>query len=123
MQRVIDAENSDLFDVLAYVAFALPTQTRSERAAHAQAMVSSEYGYKQQAFIEFVLAQYVAQGVDELAPEKLTPLLRLRYHNALADAAADLGPADQIRKTFVGFQRLLYRGDSTGTTSRSTATD
>lgn len=108
MQRVIDAANSDLFDVLAYVAFALPTQTRADRAAHAKALASGQYGYKQQAFIEFVLGQYVNQGVDELAPEKLTPLLRLRYHNALADAAADLGPPEQIRNTFVGFQRLLY---------------
>lgn len=57
-----------------------------------------------------MLGQYVAQGVDELAPEKLTPLLRLRYNNALADAATDLGPPDQIRSTFVGFQRLLYEG-------------
>lgn len=28
MQRIIDAENSDLFDVLAHMAFALPTVTR-----------------------------------------------------------------------------------------------
>jgi type I restriction enzyme R subunit len=35
--------------------------------------------------------------------------LRLRYNNALADAAADLGPPEQIRSTFVGFQRLLYQ--------------
>lgn len=34
MQRVMAAENSDLFDVLAYVAFALPPQTRlSPRSA------------------------------------------------------------------------------------------
>ena len=109
MQRVINAENSDLYDVLTYVAFARPTQTRAYRAATAKAQASGLYGYKQQAFIEFVLAQYVSQGVDELAPEKLTPLLRLRYNNALADAATDLGPPDQIRSTFVGFQRLLYQ--------------
>jgi type I restriction enzyme R subunit len=66
------------------------------------------YGYKQQAFIEFVLAQYVNLGVDELATEKLTPMLKLRYNNALADAAADLGPAEHIRRTFVEFQRYLY---------------
>jgi type I restriction enzyme R subunit len=108
MQRVINAEKSDLFDVLAYVAFALPTHTRSERASQAKARASGTYGFKQQAFIEFVLGQYVSQGVDELAPEKLTPLLRLRYHNALADAATDLGSPEQIRSTFVGFQRLLY---------------
>lgn len=109
MQRVIDAEKSDLFDVLAYVAFALPTHTRAERAAFAKAKAAGTYGFKQQAFIDFVLGQYVAQGVDELAPEKLTPLLRLRYNNALADAATDLGPPDQIRSTFVSFQRLLYQ--------------
>jgi type I restriction enzyme, R subunit len=108
MQRLVNADNSDLYDVLTYVAFAQPTQTRAERAATAKALASEHYGYKQQAFIEFVLAQYVSQGVDELAPEKLTPLLRLRYHNALADAAIDLGPPDQIRSTFLGFQRLLY---------------
>jgi type I restriction enzyme R subunit len=108
MQRIIDADNSDLFDVLAYVAFALPTQTRTARASQAKAKASSVYGFKQQAFIEFVLKQYVAQGVDELAPEMLTPLLRLRYNNALADAATDLGSPEQIRSTFLGFQKLLY---------------
>jgi type I restriction enzyme R subunit len=112
MQRVIEAEQSDLFDVLAYVAFALPTQPRSARAAQAQAQAAGQYGYKQQAFIAFVLAQYVSQGVDELAPEKLTPLLRLRYHNALADAATDLGSPEQIRGTFLGFQHLLYAADT-----------
>ena len=112
MQRIIGAEKSDLFDVLAFVAFALPTHTRSERAAQAKARASDSYGFKQQAFIEFVLGQYVSQGVEELAPEKLTPLLRLRYKNALADAATDLGSPDQIRSTFIGFQRLLYEGGS-----------
>ena len=32
-------------------------------------------------------------GVDELDQEKLTPLLRLKYHNSIADAVADLGKA------------------------------
>ena len=68
----------------------------------------SAFLQNQQAFPVFVLDQYVTQGVDELAPEKLTPLLKLRYHNALADAASDLGSPEQIRNTFTGFQRLLY---------------
>jgi hypothetical protein len=33
----------------------------------------------------------VNQGVDELDTEKLSPLLKLRYHNAIADAVKDLG--------------------------------
>jgi len=109
MQKVIEAENSDLFDVLAYVAFALAPYTRAERAAMAKMEVSQHFTDKQQAFVEFVLAHYVKEGVEELDAEKLTPLLRLRYNNAIADAVDDLGSADQIRKVFVGFQRYLYQ--------------
>jgi hypothetical protein len=47
-------------------------------------------------------------SVDELDADKLTPLLKLRYNNALNDAMADLGDAVQVRKAFVGFQRYLY---------------
>lgn len=79
MQRVIDAEKSDLFDVLAYVAYAMPTLTREQRATAAKAEISARFDSKQQAFVDFVLAHYVSVGVEELDQEKLTPLLRLRY--------------------------------------------
>ena len=107
MQKVIEAENSDLFDVLSYVAFAADPVTRADRAAAASAATAAELPDKQQAFVDFVLAQYVKQGVDELDAEKLSPLLRLRYQ-ALSDAFADLGKPDQVRQVFVGFQRHLY---------------
>jgi len=109
MQRIIDAENSDLFDVLAYVAYALPTVTREARVSTAQAAIHSHFTPNQQAFIDFVLAHYVQVGVEELAPDKLTPLLKLKYHNALADAVADLGQPDEIGKVFAGFQQYLYQ--------------
>jgi type I restriction enzyme R subunit len=47
-------------------------------------------------------------GVGELDQEKLTPLLRLKYHNSIADAVADLGRADEIGAIFSGFQKHLY---------------
>jgi type I restriction enzyme R subunit len=109
MQKIIDAEKSDLFDVLAHVAYALPTLTREERAVKAKVEISSHFDTKQQTFLDFVLSQYVKVGVDELAQEKLTPLLKLKYHDALSDAAADLGQPDQIRSVFVGFQKYLYQ--------------
>jgi type I restriction enzyme, R subunit len=107
MQKVIEAENSDLFDVLAYVAFAADPVPRADRAAAASAATAAQLTDKQQAFINFVLAQYVKQGVDELDAEKLSPLLRLRYQ-ALNDAFAELGKPDQVRQVFVGFQQHLY---------------
>ncbi len=107
MQKIIEAEKSDLFDVLAYVAFASEPLSREARAQAARSAGAGELTDKQQAFIDFVLAQYVKQGVDELDQEKLSPLLRLKY-KALNDAFAELGQPDQVRNIFVGFQRHLY---------------
>jgi type I restriction enzyme R subunit len=108
MQQVIDAAKSDLFDVLAHVAYALPPLTREQRAAGAKVLMSSHFSSKQQVFLDFVLSHYVRVGVEELDQDKLTPLLRLKYHNSIADALDDLGRADEIGRVFAGFQRYLY---------------
>lgn len=108
MQRIIGAENSDLFDVLAYVAYALPTQTREERATRAKVVITTRFNSKQQVFLDFVLSHYVSEGVEELAKEKLTPLLLLKYRGSIADALAELGNAREVGEVFAGFQRFLY---------------
>ena len=56
-----------------------------------------------------MLAHYVSVGVGELDQEKLTPLLRLKYHDSIADAVADLGRPEEISKSFSGFQKYLYQ--------------
>ena len=109
MQRIIDAEKSDLFDVLAHVAYALPALTREERARKAKIVISTHFNSRQQVFLDFVLSHYVSVGVEELDQEKLTPLLRLKYHDSIADAVADLGKPEEIGKIFVGFQKYLYQ--------------
>ncbi len=108
MQKIIDAENSDLFDVLANVAYARLPVTREVRAASAQMHIETSFNARQRLFLEFVLQHYVSVGVEELDPDKLTPLLRLRYDNSLADAVADLGAPEEIGQVFAGFQRFLY---------------
>jgi type I restriction enzyme, R subunit len=113
MQKIIDAEKSDLFDVLAHVAYAMPTLTREERAARAKVSINTKFSTKQQSFIDFVLAHYVSVGVGELDSEKLTPLLRLKYHNSISDAVADLGKPEEIGLMFAGFQPFLYQEAAT----------
>ncbi|MFZ1816925.1 MAG: type I restriction-modification enzyme R subunit C-terminal domain-containing protein, partial [Nitrospira sp.] len=109
MQKIIDAERSDLFDVLAHVAYALPPLSREDRASKAKVEISHHFNSKQQVFLDFVLSHYVTVGVEELDQEKLTPLLRLKYHNSIADAVADLGKPEEIGQVFAGFQRYLYQ--------------
>jgi type I restriction enzyme R subunit len=90
------------------VAYALPPVTREVRADHARVYINSQFNAKQQAFLDFVLSHYVSVGVEELDQAKLTPLLRLKYHDSIADAVADLGRPDEISSVFAGFQKYLY---------------
>ena len=108
IQKIIDAENSDLFDVLAHVAYALAPLTREERAATARVEISTHFNCKQQGFLDFVLNQYVTGGVEVLGQDKLSPLLKLKY-KAIGDAFDDLGKPEEIGKVFAGFQKYLYQ--------------
>lgn len=107
VRRIIDATSSDLFDVLAYIAFALPAMSRQERVDVSQAKIYQDKTLSQKEFLAFVLDHYIEQGVTELDPEKLPDLLELKY-GSTADAVGVLGKAAEIRATFIGFQEHLY---------------
>ena len=107
ISQIINAVKSDVFDVLAYIAFAMAPITRSERVETRKSNILGHYDPKLQAFVDFVLAQYISQGVGELDQEKLSDLLQLKYRS-VPDAIDQLGDVPAIRDTFVGFQQYLY---------------
>ena len=78
MQALIDAENSDLFDVLEYISFAVKPITRELRVAKAQSNIFKSLRPEQKQFLEFVLSKYIEAGVEELDQEKLPILLTLK---------------------------------------------
>lgn len=107
ISKMINAEQSDVFDVLAYIAFALAPVSRAERVSLRREGILARYDAKLQVFLDFVLAQYVSQGVSELDREKLSALLELKYRS-IPDAIEQLGDVPVIKSTFEGFQRYLY---------------
>jgi type I restriction enzyme, R subunit len=109
IRRMIDAEASDLFDVLRYIAFTKAPLKRAERAEVRRADILGRHDAKQAEFLDFVLAQYVAEGEGELESAKLPNLLGLKYGSP-ADAVSALGRAEDIRSIFRGFQKDLYAG-------------
>jgi type I restriction enzyme R subunit len=112
IQKLIDAEKSDIYDVLANVVYFKIPETREVRAAHAKVFINTHFNLKQKAFLDFVLEHYVSVGVEELDQEKLTPLLRLKYNNSINDAIEDLGKPEEIGKVFAGFQKYLYQAQA-----------
>ncbi len=109
LKRVINAQGCDIFDVLNYVAYSKDVLPRLQRAEQAKIMLH-DYDANQQAFLNFVLDQYVKEGVKELDIDKLGELLKLKY-SAIADAKEVLGDIQEIRENFIGFQEYLYQDD------------
>jgi len=106
LRKLVQGEESDLYDVLSYVAYHTNLVPRLERASKAKLQIM-DYDVKQQEFLNFVLDQYVRDGVNELDDKKLPELLALKY-KAIADAKRELGNIKSIRENFIGFQKNLY---------------
>ena len=106
LRSLLHAEDSDLYDVLAYVGFSTNPVKRSKRAEYAKSQFGV-YESKQRVFLDFVLKQYIESGVNELDDTKLPDLLILKY-NAIADAKRELGDTSSIRNLFIDFQKDLY---------------
>ena len=107
LQEIINAENSDLFDVLEYIFFAIKPISREERVAKAQLKIFKTLDNNQKEFLEFVLSKYIEVGIEELDQEKLPNLLKIKYY-AINDATELLGGVQKIRETFINFQRHLF---------------
>jgi type I restriction enzyme R subunit len=108
LQKLVDMEKSDLYDVLEYVFNGdYIAMSREARAKAAEATIFALLNDKQREFIAFVLSKYIETGVDELDQEKLPILLTNKYHS-LEDAKEILGDVANISKLFIEFQEHLY---------------
>ncbi len=107
LQELINAENSDLFDVLEYIAYAKPTVSRAARVETNRDNIFNLLNEQQREFVSYVLRNYVNEGVDELDVGKLSTVLAAKYGSIHA-AQEKLGTVSDIQKTFIDFQAQLY---------------
>jgi len=105
--KIVNAEQSDFYDVLLFLAFNNPLITRKERVEGNKDHIFEHLTDKEEEFLTFVLKKYEDSGYEELDEEKLPILLNLKYH-AIADAENVLGDVSKIRDTFFKLQEYLY---------------
>ena len=109
IQELINAKDSDLFDVLAYIAYTKPAVSRAARVkAYEDNIVKLDlFGIQQQEFVSYVLRNYARSGICELDHGKLSTILEAKY-GSIHEAQEQLGSIDRIRSTFIDFQQYLY---------------
>ncbi len=107
LQELIDAEDSDLFDVLQYIAFAKPLVTRVARVETNKDNIFNLLSKNEREFVNFVIDNYLKIGVEELDIGKLSTLLTSKY-GSIHSAQEILGDTEYIRNMFIDFQKTLY---------------
>jgi type I restriction enzyme R subunit len=107
IQKLINAEDCDLFDVLEYIKYNFSPVERHIRAELSRERLTPDFKANQIEFVDFLVAQYVATGVEELDEDKLQTLIKIKYRNVM-DGVTALGSADIAKRIFLKFQENLY---------------
>ncbi|TDE38498.1 EcoAI/FtnUII family type I restriction enzme subunit R [Antarcticimicrobium sediminis] len=107
IRLLVDAPDSDLFDVLGYVLFTNAPKTRQDRAEHVSKTGLKEAGREMREFLLGILSAYAAHSEAELAPQKLVAFMTARY-GSVGEGKAKLGEVSKIRDAYRGMQADLY---------------
>ena len=97
LRELIDAEDSDLFDVLQYIAYSNPAITRKERVDLAEDNIYNFINKDQVDFIRFVLNNYIQEGIDELDISNLSTIINAKY-GSINEAQKELGSSNEIKE-------------------------
>ena len=111
LKVIFEAENSDIYDVLAHISFNMDIKTRSERvlAVENSDFVEKYHAEKAKEFIEFILERYKKDGVQELDEDKLGKLVDLSGLGSVREVAQNFGGIPQMRDEYFELQREIYR--------------
>jgi type I restriction enzyme R subunit len=107
LKALCDAEDSDIYDVLRYIAYARDTMTRTERAGILREYYLEQLDENEREFVSFILDLYEQRGEGELQMKNLTGLVKLHYRT-MRDATGVLGSAKEIAEDYLDMQRELY---------------
>lgn len=107
IRRLVDAPDSDLFDVLSYILFTNPPKTRQERADNARSAGVAEADGDLKDLLLAILRAYEARGESELATKKLGTFLTARF-GSVNESRTKLGSLAAVRDAFRSMQTKLY---------------
>ena len=107
IRQLVDAPNSDLFDVLGYVLFALAPQTRQERASRLREDGLADIEGELKDLLLGILKAYESYGESELASTKLSQYLTAKYGSVI-EGKSQLGGLSVVRAAYRHLQTELY---------------
>lgn len=110
LAALFEAEDADIYDVLAHLSFNHEIMSRSERviAVEHRDFIERHHSTKARDFLEFILHRYERDGVSELGEEKLSSLIQLSSIDK-EELKSAFGGIAQIKEGYLELQREIYR--------------
>ena len=106
IRTLIDAEGSDLLDVLEYISFNVEPIERAERVKRVDAYKASLTDTEKD-FVNYIINLYINEGIDELGSNKLPDIIAMMY-GSIPDGMRVLGGVNVAKNVFLDFQKNLY---------------
>ncbi|UWQ15665.1 DEAD/DEAH box helicase family protein [Aliiroseovarius sp. M344] len=107
IRKLVDAPQSDLFDVLSYILFTNPPKSRQDRAEGVRRSGLDTFAPEMQQLLLSILQAYEDVGLSELATKKLGQFLTAKY-GSVGEGKAKLGELSSIKAAYVAMQAGLY---------------
>ncbi len=107
LTRMFEAENSDIFDVLAHLSYGTDIRYRTERRDIASTLLDEYESLDARAFLEFLLTLYVRNGILEFRRDGLAAKVAL-FGRTPKDLASVFGSNTALREAYYKVQEGLY---------------
>ncbi|WP_299898705.1 EcoAI/FtnUII family type I restriction enzme subunit R [uncultured Ruegeria sp.] len=108
IRRLVDAPESDLFDVLSYILFTNAPMTRHDRADRVREGSIDAFDAETKDLLLGILKAYEADGESELATKKLGQFLVARY-GSIGEGKEKLGGLAAVSDAYRKLQLSLYK--------------
>lgn len=108
LQKMFEAEDSDIFDILAHLSFDTDIKYRKERSQYGEKIISEYKSLKAKEFLEFLLSLYVKNGILDFRRDGLSSKIQLFNQWQAKEIAAEFGGMRELVKAYYEMQKSLY---------------
>jgi len=111
LQTMFDAQDCDIYDVLAHLSFSAEFKKRVERVVRVrdQKIVFEEAPtLEARQFLDFLLSHYEDHGSEALLRGKIGSLIKLYDHGTVLDMSKAFGGNDQLIRSWYELQKELF---------------
>ena len=107
LTHMFEAENSDIFDILAHLSYGTGIRYRTERRDIASTLLDEYESLDARAFLEFLLTTYARNGISEFRKDGLATKVAL-FGRTPRDLASVFGSNASLREAYYKVQESLY---------------